>query len=278
MDILQNHPFHVQIGKSSVSLIDCSPRICPEGRTCDYAIIRSARASYDQGLKTIKEDNALLNYLMRNHHTSPFEFVTFTFRIECPIFVARQLMRHRTFSFNEKSLRYVEAQEDEFYIPDVLRKQDSNISNQSSSETETVNNPELIDKYNECVQSCYKLYKTMISAGVCREQARMVLPLSTMTTIYAQNDLNNLLKFLQLRMDIHAQAEIRWIAKAIYDLIQPLVPQTMQAYNDYIINTITFTDKEITKKDQLTKREKREYDEKIHKIAREYDEKINYIV
>lgn len=225
----------------TVDLVDVSPRMCPKGRTCEYAAVRAARTSYGSGLRSKEVDNGLLYYLIRNEHTSPLEFVEFVFKIECPIFVARQIMRHRTFSFNEYSLRYSEVK-DKFFIPTELRGSDD-INKQSSRGV--IESNSLIAEYTNLVNESYEFYSKMIKAGVCREQARMVLPVSTFTTLYAKIDMNNLFKFLRLRMDEHTQKETREIANMMYRLAKTVAPIAFGAFDSYIVNSIKFTKEEL---------------------------------
>ncbi len=222
------------LDKGFVKLIDVMPRIIPDGGTCDYAIAQMARVSYGAGTKTVNEDKGLIRYLMRHSHTSPFEGIELKLHVKLPIFVARQMIRHRTCSLNEISGRY-SIMKDEFYIPspDNIRKQ-STTNKQGGDEPIDL---ELAKEYSEQIElmcdDSYKKYIEMLDAGVSREQARMLLPLNLYTEWYWKQDLHNLLHFLALRADSHAQQEIRVYAEAIIQLITPLVPWTIEAWNDY---------------------------------------------
>lgn len=217
-----------------VKLIDVMPRIVPDGQTCDYAIAQMARVSYGSGTKSVNEDKGLIRYLLRHSHTSPFEGVEFKLHIKLPIFVARQMIRHRTVSLNEISGRY-SIMKDEFYIPSVdnLRMQ-SKTNKQGGDEilSEDIAK-EFVEKIEMESADCYSIYLQMIDAGVSREQARMILPLNLYTEWYWKQNLHNLLHFLALRADNHAQQEIRVYAEAIIKLITQLVPWTIEAWNDY---------------------------------------------
>lgn len=217
-----------------VKLIDVMPRIVPDGQTCDYAIAQMARVSYGSGTKSVNEDKGLIRYLLRHSHTSPFEGVEFKLHIKLPIFVARQMIRHRTVSLNEISGRY-SIMKDEFYIPSVdnLRLQ-SKTNKQGGDEilSEDIAK-EFVEKIEMESADCYSIYLQMIDAGVSREQARMILPLNLYTEWYWKQNLHNLLHFLALRADNHAQQEIRVYAEAIIKLITQLVPWTIEAWNDY---------------------------------------------
>lgn len=180
--------------------------------------------------RTEEQDAKLTNYLVRNHHTTPLEFVQARFYIKAPIFVARQIMRHRTASINEVSYRYVEAKP-EFYIPalDKLTKRPANTKQGRSDDV--VDEPaatrlELQKAYTAAFQG----YENLLQDGLAPEVARIVLPLGTYTEWYWQNDMNNILKFLSLRLDDHAQYETRVYAQAIHDLLQPLYPNILDAW------------------------------------------------
>ena len=244
-DVLQDKERTKTVGQSRVTLVDCTPRLCPIGRTAEYAIVRAARVSYGLGLKGAQQDKGLVNYLMRHYHTSPFEFVQFTFRIECPIFVARQIMRHRTFSFNEYSARYSEMK-DRFYIPDTFGAQDTvNKQGTVREEYSSDQTAELQRYYVETYEQAYTNYQALLDAGVSREQARMILPVGIYTEMYATIDLSNLLKFLKLRMDEHTQLETREVANAMYELAKQVVPDAIEAWDAYSNSAITFSSREI---------------------------------
>jgi len=217
-----------------VTLIDCKPRICPVGRTVEFSAVNSARVSFGKGLKTVKQDNRLLNYLIKNEHTSPLESIVFTFRIECPLYISKQIMRHRTFSFNEFSQRYATLDENKnvenkVYIPTLFRKQDE--INKQSSEGEIDNNELAMKIYTNAVTTGFKTYNNLIKMGVCRELARGVLPTCTMTSFYATVNLNNLFKFLKLRLAKDAQFEIQEVARSMRDLTSKIAPIAFKYWN-----------------------------------------------
>ena len=195
----------------------------------EATIVNAARVSFGK-LKTEMDDRdvKLLHYLIENRHTSPLEHVVFTFSIHCPLFVRGQWHRHRTWSYNEISRRYTEI-DMEFYTPEHLRRQAE--SNRQASfadpEFEDAALRELIRTQN--VQSL-ELYNKLLDSGVCREQARGVLPQNMMVTFWGTVDLSNLLHFLRLRDSEHAQYEIREYAIAIRQLIAPVVPNVMEYY------------------------------------------------
>ena len=202
----------------------------------DLSIVRSARVSYSADWRTGENegsDKKLINFLWKNKHTSPFESVEFQFEIKCPIFVARQWHRHRTFSYNEVSARYTELPE-EFYVPKV-----EHIGAQSAVNKQARTIQEGFDEVNKLstlfqaqIQDNCKLsfvaYKDMLLRGCPRELARSVLPMATYTRFFAKVNLRNLLHFLELRLDSHAQYEIRVYAEAIKTLIRPIIPVTWE--------------------------------------------------
>jgi thymidylate synthase (FAD) len=222
------------LDKGFVEIVDVMPRIIPDGQTCDYAIAQMARVSYGQGTKSVNEDKGLIRYLLRHNHTSPFEGVDFKLHMKMPIFIARQMIRHRTVSLNEISGRY-SVMKDEFYIPDVedLRKQSTTNKQGGEEAFAKESSQEFVDKIDSNCKDAYAFYLQMLDAGVSREQARMVLPLNLYTEWYWKQNLHNLLHLLSLRADAHAQKEIRVYADAILELITPLVPWTIEAWNDY---------------------------------------------
>lgn len=222
------------LDKGFVKIIDVMPRVIPDGATCDYAIAQMARVSYGAGTKSVNEDKGLIRYLLRHAHTSPFEGVEFKFHMKMPIFIARQAIRHRSVSLNEISGRY-SVMKDEFYIPTPENIRQQSTTNKQGGD-EPIDN-QLATQYCKDIEancnSVYEKYIDMLDNGVSREQARMILPLNLYTEWYWKQDLHNLLHFLALRADSHAQQEIRVYAEAIIKLITPLVPWTIEAWNDY---------------------------------------------
>lgn len=213
----------------------------------DQAIVDAARVSYSDRSKHKSDTRTLIRYLMANRHTSPFEMAELKFYVKCPIFVARQWFRHRTGSFNEISGRYSELDQGH-YTPDVWRGQ-SNDNKQGSdgvvdydpAEATTVQQwgrevPEVLAEDE---------YRRRIDAGVSRELARTCLPLSTWTEFVWKVDLHNLMHFLSLRMDKHAQYEIRVYADVICEMLDSLFPLTMEAFADYRLDAMTLSSAEI---------------------------------
>lgn len=218
-----------------VRLVDCMPRLVPdESFTADYAICQAARVSYQNGTKTVNEDKGLIKYLMRHSHTSPFELVTFKLHLKMPIFVARQWIRHRTCSMNEISARY-SVMKDEFYIPKLenVRAQSKTNKQGGTDQVEKATADDFVDYLDSLCDETYADYTKYIEDGVSREQARMLLPVNLYTEFYWQMNLHNLLHFIALRSDPHAQWEIRVFSDAILELIKPIVPWTVEAWEDY---------------------------------------------
>lgn len=250
-----------------VALIDAMPRLVPQGQTADAAIVQAARVSYGQGTKKVSEDRGLIRYLMRHRHTTPFEMLEFKFHVSMPIFVARQWIRHRTANVNEYSGRY-SIVPDRFYrpTPDAVRKQ-SKANRQGGEETfvrapsasegisptpvagapgsdEALTAQAFLDYLAEA-EALYAKYETLLNQGVSRELARIGLPVSLYTQWYWKCDLHNTLRFLSLRMDPHAQAEIRVYADAMHALLEPIVPVAMEAFRDYELDAVRLTGPEI---------------------------------
>jgi thymidylate synthase (FAD) len=228
-----------------IALVDAMPRLVPEGLTADSAIVQSARVSYGQGTKMVSEDRGLVRYLMRHHHSTPFEMVEFKFHIAMPIFIARQWIRHRTANVNEYSARY-SIMPDRFYRPSI-----DNVRKQSKSNRQGGEGPidagtaEEFLQLLENAEANYQKYIELTEKGVAREIARAVLPVSVYTEWYWKCDLHNIFHFLSLRMDPHAQIEIQDYAKAMYELIKPIVPVACEAFEDYRLKSMHLTGLEI---------------------------------
>lgn len=223
------------LDKGFVTLIDVMPRLVPEEtKTADFAIVQAARVSYGQGTKTVNEDRGLIRYLMRHAHSTPFEMCSFKFHCKMPLFIARQWIRHRTFSVNEVSGRY-SVIEDDFYIPTIDNIRQQSKANKQGGEEQIQSSvaTNFRDTLEEICLDTYNNYQKFIDAGISREQARMLLPVNIYTSWYWSGNLHNLLHFLALRCDSHAQWEMRQYAEAILKLIEPIVPITIEAWNDY---------------------------------------------
>lgn len=252
----------------------------------DTAIVQAARVSYGEGTRSVSDDRKLIRYLMRHRHTSPFEMVEFKFHIKLPIFVARQWIRHRTASVNEYSGRY-SIMRDEFYLPEPeqLRPQ-SPLNRQGRAEQPLP--AELAETLRERLrtsqQQLYAEYQELLQHNLARELARINLPLSLYTEWYWKIDLHNLLHFLRLRLDEHAQYEIRVYARAIAEIVKTVVPLAWEAFEDYVLYAVTFSRAEqavlarLLQGEQLTPelleeaglqgREAREFEEKFVRLLR----------
>lgn len=204
----------------------------------DSSIVQSARVSYGKGTKQVNQDEALIKYLMRHHHTTPFEMCEIKFHVKLPIFVARQWIRHRTANVNEYSARY-SILDHEFYIPkpeQVAKQSDTN--KQGSGENFDSNtSKEIIDSLTEDSNLVYSHYEQFIEQGLAREIARTNLTLNYYTQFYWKIDLHNLLHFLRLRADKHAQYEIRVYAEAMLEIIKKWVPLTYKAFVEYCLES-----------------------------------------
>jgi len=228
-----------------VALVDVMPRFAPRGKTADFAIVQAARVSYGEGTKQVNEDRGLIRYLARHRHTTPFEMVEFKFHHVMPIFVARQWIRHRTANVNEYSARYSVVR-DRFFKPSLenVRKQ-STSNRQGGEEPMDPTTAQDFLNYLDEVERSYERYQEFLDKGVAREIARIALPASVYTEWYWKIDLHNLFHFLSLRMDPHAQQEIRDYATAMFKLIQPIVPIAAEAFMDYHSGSMHLTRLEI---------------------------------
>ncbi len=199
----------------------------------DLSIVRAARVSYDAAWRAgenEKSDTRLINYLWKNKHTTPFEAVTLTFEVKAPIFVFRQWHRHRTWSFNEVSARYVELP-DEFYVPEKDKITTQATDNKQARTDEPHPRAKEISEIirNESTR-CHAMYKLLLMDGCPRELARSILPVNTYSHMFATVNLLNLLKFLTLRCHSHAQYEIRVFAEAMAKLAEPIAPVALAAW------------------------------------------------
>ena len=250
----------------------------------DSAIVQSARVSYGKGTKQISNDKGLIKYLMRHRHSTPFEMCEIKFHIKLPIFIARQWIRHRTANVNEYSARY-SILDKEFYIPSMENvAAQSTINNQGRGEVLSSDEAaEVISILKKDAEQTYANYETLLNEnpngesidsskpGVARELARMNLTLNTYTQWYWKIDLNNLLHFLALRADAHAQYEIRVYADIMMDIVKKWVPIAADAFEDYRIGGTEVSAKEINLLKKLLKGEKVSFeDEGISK--REWSE------
>ncbi len=224
----------------------------------DAAVVQAARVSYGKGTKKISDDAGLINYLLRHRHTTPFEMCEIKYHVKLPIFVARQWIRHRTANVNEYSARY-SVLDCEFYVPE-----EDDLAAQSSSNRQGRGNilsgkeaKRVLDILREDAQMTYDHYIEMLNEseegniidvskeGLARELARINLTLSTYTQWYWKTDLHNLLNFLSLRADTHAQYEIRVYADAMMETLRRWCPITFQSFSDHRVEGVTLSGKAI---------------------------------
>ena len=202
----------------------------------DKMVVNSARVSFGKHTEELTEkDEKLINYLIKNRHTSTLEHCGATFKFVVPVFIRSQHHRHRTWAYNEISRRYTDENL-QFYEPEEFRTQHK--SNRQASNEEELINPELeqyfylqaSDKVRGHHCASLSLYNELIDAGICREQARGILPQNLYTEYYGTANLSNLLKFIDLRLDSHAQWEIQRVAEAMLDILTDLFPVTVNSY------------------------------------------------
>jgi thymidylate synthase (FAD) len=205
----------------------------------DEAVVQAARVSFGRGVTHDERDKKLIFYLLSNGHETPFEHAVFKFHIKCPIFVARQWFRHRIASYNEISGRYAEMKE-EFCLPEKLRTQKAR--NYQYEELEEPLNSELLQKISDSYDATFKLYQELLEKGVAKEHARIVLPLSLYTQFYWTINSRSLMNFLKLRMDEHAQYEIRRYALVIAKIFSEKMPWSYDAFMKYTISGEKWTE------------------------------------
>ncbi len=225
----------------------------------DNAIVQAARVSYGAGTKSISDDTSLIRYLLRHKHTTPFEMCEIKLHIKAPIFVARQWLRHRTANVNEYSARY-SIMEHDYYLPQsdqLCYQSKSNKQGRSSSISEPLN-ADIKNKIKNISELSFKMYDEFISEDInlAKEISRTILPVNVYTQFYWKIDLHNLLHFLKLRANSHAQYEIRVFAEAILSLIREWVPITYQAFIDYSMDSHLVSAEELSLLKKIIKGEK----------------------
>jgi thymidylate synthase (FAD) len=202
----------------------------------DVSVARAAKVSFDAAWRAGEDkgsDTRLINYLWSNGHTTPFEAVTFTFEIKAPVFVFRQWHRHRTWSYNELSARYRELPE-EFYVPKPehigVQSKDNKQGRDLLVDAANARPDLMVEIMRQNNIASFDAYRILLASGVPRELARSVLPVATYSHMFATVNLLNLMKFWGLRSDSHAQYEIRVYSDAMRELVKPLVPVCVQAW------------------------------------------------
>lgn len=197
----------------------------------DLSVVNSARVSFGKHKDELDEkDKKLIKYLIKNRHTSTLEHCTVTFRFKVPLFVRSQHHRHRTWSYNEVSRRYT-SENIQFYTPETFYKQHK-VNRQASAEASVEKQELNIYVFEAAYRSGYAAYRELIRNGVSREQARMILPQNLYTEYYGTVNLSNLLKFIDLRLDSHAQYEIQVVAQACLNIAAGLFPETVKAWKE----------------------------------------------
>lgn len=196
----------------------------------DFMPCSAARVSFgneDATGQDVAKDKKLMNYLAEHDHLTPFEYQHATFLIECPLFIRSQIMRHRTFSYNEISRRYT-SEELEFWIPDYLREQ--SLSNkQASTDKAVLDSDDLLDSMRGHCELSLEEYERLVAYGVCREQARSMLPQALLTKFYMGGNLRNWAHFVALRRDGHAQKEVQVVAERVAEKLRELWPESCKA-------------------------------------------------
>ena len=212
----------------------------------DAAICQAARVSYGRGTRSVQNDEGLIRYLMRHWHSTPFEMCEVKFHVKLPVFVARQWIRHRTANVNEYSARY-SILDREFYIPapDKLAAQSTQNNQGRGAVLEGAEAQRVLDLLREDAMRSYDHYEQMLSQegqqGLARELARMNLPANIYTQWYWKTDLHNLLHFLRLRADAHAQYEIRAYAEVMCEIVADWVPAAFAAFRDYRMDAVSLS-------------------------------------
>lgn len=222
----------------------------------DAAIVQAARVSYGAGTKSVSDDEGLIRYLVRHQHTTPLEMCEVKLHCKMPIFVARQWVRHRTANINEYSARY-SILSNEFYLPELEQMTPQSAQNKQGRSEAVADEDvglmleEVREELKLASEDAYDLYMDLLGEsdsakdcgfpGISRELARIALPVNYYTEWYWKVDLHNLFHFLKLRMDPHAQWEIRVYAEAVAKLVQPLFPIAYRAFEDYRLNAVTFS-------------------------------------
>lgn len=213
----------------------------------DDRIVQAARVSYGEGTKSWREDAGLIDYLLRHDHTSPFEQVILTFHVKLPIFVARQWVRHRTARLNEVSGRY-SIMKDDFYVPapgDLAAQSADNKQGRSDEPLDAGQAARVIGLLEQGQKAAYADYAGLVEGGLAREIARVNLPLSLYTEWYWQIDLHNLLRFIMLRIDPHAQKEIRLYAEVMLEITRAVAPRVVESFERNTLSGVRFTGMEM---------------------------------
>jgi len=238
----------------------------------DEEVENAARISYGKGTRKVSQTRNLIRYLIRHKHTSPLEMCEVKFHIKLPIFIMRQLVRHRTANLNEYSGRY-SIMSDEFYLPEADYLQKQSTTNNQGREEAIPQKGLLQFEFNRMYDGAQIAYENLLNFELTKELARAVLPVANYTECIWKIDLHNFFHFVKLRADKHAQREIQDYANAMYELVKPKFPLCCEAFEDYDRDAVTFSRQEmdiikdnlnnIVATDRLTGREETEFLEKI---------------
>ena len=211
----------------------------------DEEVENAARISYGEGTRKTSQTRNLIRYLMRHKHTSPFEMCEVKFHLKLPIFVMRQLVRHRTANLNEYSGRY-SVMSDDFYFPKGKNLKPQSTTNKQGREDGELRNPGEIEfEIFRIYDGAKNAYHNLLDWDLSRELARIVLPVSNYTEVIWKIDLHNFFHFYRLRGDAHAQDEIQHFADAMWQLVEPHFPICCEAFTDYVLDAKTFSKKEM---------------------------------
>ncbi|MDR2067878.1 MAG: FAD-dependent thymidylate synthase [Holosporaceae bacterium] len=225
----------------------------------DSSIVQAARVSYGVGTKKAQEDRSLINYLMRHHHSTPFEMCEIKLHVKLPIFVARQWIRHRTASVNEYSSRY-SILNNEFYMPEAEQLRTQSKTNKQGKSDEQLSKScveEILCILEKSNSEAHEKYSHLLQdLSLARELARTILPVSIYTEMYWKIDLHNLMHFLKLRADPHAQYEIRRYAFEILNILKKWTPFTYEAFMNYRHESVSLPKKSINVIRRMLKGEK----------------------
>ena len=232
---------HIKGTSYKFSMADGFARLVSHMGT-DDDVVQAARVSYGPGTKSVSDDRGLIRYLMRHRHTTPFEMVEFKFHIRAPIFVARQWLRHRTASVNEMSARYSMI-DTGYFVPTTLRIQSG--TNKQCSGEDMPGAELLLLKQKASCDLAFHTYDELLKKGCSRELARTHLPQSTYTEFYWKINLHNLMHFLKLRLDDHAQKEIRDLARLVAEHVKATVPVTWEAFEDFVLGSVSLSRLEV---------------------------------
>jgi thymidylate synthase (FAD) len=240
-----------------VELVDCMPRLASEAEFehgLDVRIAEVARTSNGHGTNVNEtgKTEALIRYLIRHNHSSPFEFMVLDFLVRAPMFVKTHFFRHRTASVNEESRRYKPiSEEEEFYHPSwdyvegVRRQAKTNRQSSVVDEAFSAAHAKCIEDLEQKVEDVIISTAALIDLGVANEVARFAIPVSTYTTFRFKIDLRNLLHLLKLRTAPDAQRETQWFANAMLDLVEPLFPMTFKVWREFAVDSVVLSSKEI---------------------------------